>query len=106
MTDPITRTRTFTNDKKVSVKVLQYLRWIHEATVVEVADTADGTVVLTFEPALPYEDRRMSSIGVFKHYLPEIVSEGSEDGYFRSFVGYIPEGNVPYDQLKRHARLE
>ncbi|HEY6073437.1 MAG TPA: hypothetical protein VIV15_08630, partial [Anaerolineales bacterium] len=100
MTDPITRTRTFTNDQKVSVKVLQYLRWIHEATVVEVAETAEGTVVLTFEPALPYEDRRMSSIGVFKHSLPEIVSEGSEDGYFRSFVGYIPEGNVPYDELK------
>ncbi|RDJ94336.1 hypothetical protein B4Q13_15140 [Lacticaseibacillus rhamnosus] len=53
-----TRTRTGTRQK-------QWLRWIHEATVAEVAETADGIVVLTFETALPYDDPRMSAIGVF-----------------------------------------
>jgi hypothetical protein len=100
MTDPITRSRSVLNEKKILVPVTQYLRWIHEATVAEVAETAEGTVVLTFETALPYEDRRMSSVGMFKHYLTEIVSEGSEDGYFRSFVGYIPEGQVPTKDLE------
>ena len=100
MTDPITRSRSVLNEKKILVPVTQYLRWIHEATVAEVAETAEGTVVLTFETALPYEDRRMSSVGMFKHYFTEIVSEGSEDGYFRSFVGYIPEGQVPTKDLE------
>lgn len=101
MTDPITRSRTFINEKKVQQKSpLQYLRWIHEATVVDVAETAEGTVVLTFEPGVPYEDRRVSSIGIVKHYLTEILSEGSEDGYNRSFVGYLPEGQVPAVDLE------
>jgi hypothetical protein len=29
---------------------------MHEATVAEVAETADGPVVLTFKTALPYDD--------------------------------------------------
>ena len=32
--------------------------------------------------------------------LPEILSEGTEDGYNRSFVGYLPEGQVPVADLE------
>jgi hypothetical protein len=28
------------------------------------------------------------------------LSDGTEDQYNRSFVGYIPEGQVPVEQLK------
>jgi hypothetical protein len=100
MTDPITRTRLITGEKGSKVKQLQYLRWIHEATVADVAETADGWVVLTFETALPYEDRRVSAVGIFKHYLPDILSDGSEETYNRSFVGFVPEGQVPLADLK------
>jgi hypothetical protein len=97
--DPITRTRTILNEKKVPVKQLQKLRWIHEATVAEVAETAEGVVVLTFETALPYEDRRLSSVGIFRHTLPEILYDGGEEYYNRSFVGFIPEGQAPAGDL-------
>ncbi len=53
---PITRTRMVTGEKGAPVRVTQWLRWIHEATVVDVAETAEGTVVLTFETALPSDD--------------------------------------------------
>ena len=98
--DPITRTRTVLNEKKIPVRQLQWLRWIHEATVAEVAETAEGTVVLTFETALPYEDRRLSSVGLFKHSLQEILYDGGEENYNRSFVGFIPEGQVPAADLE------
>jgi hypothetical protein len=96
----VTRSRYFTNENKITVKEQQWLRWIHEATVVEVAETAEGPVVLTFETALPYEDRRLSSIGVFKHDLDYLLSVGTEDSYNGSFVGYVPEGPVNADDLE------
>jgi len=97
---PIIRTRTLVNEKGMGARQMEWLRWMHEATVVEVAETADGTVVLTFETALPSDDPRLSSIGVFKHYLSEILSDRDEDNYYRAFVGYTPEGQVPADNLK------
>lgn len=45
----MTRTRTVTGEKGTPVRVTEWLRWMHEATVVEVAETAEGIVVLTFE---------------------------------------------------------
>jgi hypothetical protein len=64
-----------------------------------VAETAEGTVVLTFETALPSDDPRLSSIGVFKHRLSSLLSDGEEDFYNRSFVGYVPEGKLPIENL-------
>jgi hypothetical protein len=98
--DPVTRTRFVTGEKGGSVRQMEWLRWIHEATVVEVADTAEGTMVLTFETALPSDDPRLSSIGVFKHRLSDLLSDGDEDYYNRAFVGYIPEGDLPEENLK------
>lgn len=77
----------------------QWLRWNHEATVVEVTETADGPVVLTFETALPGEDRRQSTIGVFKRYLSDLKHNVSPAQMNGTFVGYVPEGAVPYDDL-------
>jgi hypothetical protein len=79
---------------------VQWLRWIHEATVVDVAETADGTVVLTFETALPYEDKRLSTIGVFKHdpsYTTYSVGGSTING---AFVGYVPPGDLPFKNLE------
>jgi len=75
-------------------KKSQYLYWLHEATVAEVAETAEGKVVLTFETALPYEDRRLSSVGLFKHYDYNILFDGGEEAYNGSFEGYVPENKV------------
>jgi hypothetical protein len=86
-----TRRRTAVNDKKMTITTNQTLYWLHEATVAEVAETAEGRVVLTFETALPYEDRRLSSVGLFKHYEHNILFDGGEDTYNGSFVGYVPE---------------
>ena len=98
---PITRTRLAPGEKGASVRVTQWLRWIHEATVVDVAETAEGTVVLTFETALPSDDPRLSSIGVFKHYLVgDLLSDRDEENYFPAFVGYVPEGKVPLENLQ------
>jgi hypothetical protein len=98
---PITRTRVVTGEKGASVRVTQWLRWIHEATVMEVAETAEGMVALTFETALPSDDPRLSSIGVFKHYLVgDLLSDRDEENYFPAFVGYVPEGDVPVENLQ------
>ena len=96
----VKRTRTWQNEKKQTVRDEQWLRWIHEATVAAVAETAEGTVVLTFETALPEEDRSRSCIGVFKHYLNDIKFDGGEDNYNGSFVGFVPEGQVNEENLK------
>jgi hypothetical protein len=98
--DVVTRTRTRVNEKKQTVKEQQWLRWIHEATVAEVAETADGMVVLTFETALPYDDPRMSAVGVFKHDLHNLMFNGGEDAYNGSFVGFLPEGKLPASDLE------
>jgi len=79
----------------------QFLRWIHEATVVEVAETAEGTMVITYETALPDDYKGTSSIGIFKKPLSYFLSDGGEDTYNRSFVGYVPEENVPLDDLHK-----
>jgi len=96
----VTRTRMRTNEKRQTVKDQQWLRWIHEATVAEVAETADGPIVLTFETALPYDDPRMSAVGVFKHDLHNLMFNGGEETYNGSFVGYLPEGKVPAGDLE------
>jgi hypothetical protein len=95
----ITRTRTIVNEKKQKITQQQWLRWIHEATVAEVAETVDGPTILTFETALPYDDPRMSAVGVFKRDLDDLLFNGGEDGYNGSFVGYLPEGQVPASDL-------
>jgi hypothetical protein len=98
--DVVTRTRTRVNEKKQTVKDQQWLRWIHEATVAEVAETADGQIVLTFETALPYDDPRLSAVGVFKHHLHNLMWDGGEETYNGSFVGYLPEGKIPASDLE------
>jgi hypothetical protein len=95
-----TRSRTTITSDNQQVVENQWLRWIHEATVAEVAETADGMMVLTFETALPGGDKATSAVGLFKNSLKWHLSDGTEDQYNRSFVGYIPDGQVPLEQLK------
>ncbi len=78
----------------------QWLRWLHEATVVETAETMDGPTVLTFETALPYEDKRQSTIGVFKHFAGNLKHSFTPSSMTATFVGYVPESDVPYDSLQ------
>jgi hypothetical protein len=98
--DVVKRTRTRLTEKKQTVRDEQWLRWIHEATVAELAETADGPIVLTFETALPYDDPRMSSVGVFKHDVQNLMFNGGEETYNGSFVGFLPEGKVPASDLE------
>ena len=98
--DVTTRTRTTVDANKQSVTQTQWLRWIHEATVAEVAETADGTYIYTFETSLPDDDRGTSCLGLFRNTLNWNLSDGTEDTYNRSFVGFTPEGQVPMIQLK------
>jgi hypothetical protein len=101
MGETITRSRTFVDANKVKQNQRQFLRWIHEATVAEVAESiGNEKVVLTFETALPDAPKGVSSIGMFKHYESDIVSIGTEDAFFGSFVGYVPEGQPPLEHLK------
>jgi len=95
-----TRSRTTTTADKQKIVEKQWLRWIHEATVAEVAETADGMMVLTFETALPGGDKATSAVGLFKNTLKWHLSDGTEDQYNRSFVGYVPEGQIPVEDLK------
>ena len=97
--EPISRTRhkitTGKKGAKLGGKETQYLRWMHEATVAAVEETAEGTVVLTFETALPYEDPSMATVGMFKRYLHNLTSDLGEDGYNPAFVGFVPERALP-----------
>jgi len=79
----------------------EYLFWIHEATVAGLAETAEGNVVLTFETALPYEDRRLAAVGIFKRNDYNLLFDGGEDSYNGSFLGYIPENqaDIPMQDL-------
>jgi hypothetical protein len=95
-----TRSRTTIDAQKKSVTQNQWLRWIHEATVIEVVDTADGTYVYTFETSLPDDFRGTSCLGVFRNSLRWNLDDGTEDNYNRSFVGYVPEGQVPLLNIK------
>ncbi len=97
----ISRRRTLFDEKKRKTGMeTQYLRWLHEATVVEVAETADGTVVLTFETARPNDDRRLSSVGTFKHHLDNLVYKIGGNWFNPTFIGYTPEGDVPSEDLE------
>jgi hypothetical protein len=96
----MTRSRTTLDAQKKQVTQNQWLRWIHEATVIEVVDTADGTYVYTFETSLPDDFAGTSCLGVFRNTLRWNLDDGSEDNYNRSFVGYAPEGQVPTENLK------
>jgi len=96
----ITRSRTTLTPDRKKVVETEWLRWIHEATVAEVAETADGMMVLTFETSLPGGDNATSAVGMHKTPLSWHLSDGTEEQYNRSFVGYIPEGQVPVEHLK------
>lgn len=99
--ETVTRSRTLINpETKVKSQQHQWLRWIHEATVAEVAETADGTMVITYETALPDDDKGTSSVGTFRMPLSWHLDDGPEDTYNRSFVGFVPEGQVPMEHLK------
>jgi hypothetical protein len=98
--DFITRTRKRVLDKGRTATDKQWLRWIHAATVAKVAETAEGTVVLTFETALPYDDPSVSAVGVFPRYLPGVMWDGGEDNYNGSFIAYVPEDEVPLRDLE------
>jgi hypothetical protein len=91
----LTRSRTTLDAQKKPVTQNQWLRWIHEATVIEVVDTADGTYVYTFETSLPDDFAGTSCLGIFRNTLRWNLDDGSEDNYNRSFVGYVPEEQVP-----------
>jgi hypothetical protein len=95
-----TRTRTTFDAQKKPVTQNQWLRWIHEATVIEVVDTADGTYVYTFETSLPDDFAGTSCLGVFRNSLRWNLDDGSEDNYNRSFVGYVPEGQAPLQNVR------
>ncbi|MBI5952133.1 MAG: hypothetical protein HY865_10775 [Chloroflexi bacterium] len=97
----VTRSRTLVDPQtKVKTQQKQWLRWIHEATVAEVAETADGMTVITYETALPDGDKGTSAVGTFKMPLSWHLDDGPEDTYNRSFVGFVPEGQVPMEHLK------
>jgi len=98
--DGFKRTRAYLDDKKQPVKEEQWLRWLHEATVAEIAETAEGTVIYTFETALPGGDRNVSCIGMFKRYFSHLKYEVSASRFNPTFVGYTPEGQAPLDDLK------
>jgi hypothetical protein len=99
-----TRSRTTVDAQKKTVTQNQWLRWIHEATVIEVVDTADGTYVYTFETSLPDDFRGTSCLGIFRNTLRWNLDDGPEDNYNRSFVGYAPEGQVPLANV--HALMD
>jgi len=100
ISDITTRSRTTIAPDKRKVVENQWLRWIHEATVAEVAETADGMMVISFETARPDGDQATASVGVFKMPLSWHLSDGTEEEYNRSFVGFVPEGQVSAGQLR------
>jgi hypothetical protein len=95
-----TRSRSVTDAAGVSAVQKQYLRWIHEATFVETIETPDGQMVITFETDLPGGDDAKSCIGLFRKPLAWYLTDGPEDQYNRSFVGYVPEGQVPVEHIQ------
>jgi hypothetical protein len=99
MGEIITRSRTTIGADKKPIPQNQWLRWIHEATVAEVVETADGTYVYTFETSLPDDFRGTSCLGVFRNTLRWNLDDGTEDFYNRSFVGFVPEGQPPKEYL-------
>ncbi|MCC6501304.1 MAG: hypothetical protein IT313_13645 [Anaerolineales bacterium] len=98
--ESIKRTRTTLDANKKPIPQTQWLRWIHEATVIEVADLADGAYVYTFETSLPDDFRGTSCLGVFRNSLRWNLDDGTEDYYNRSFTGFVPEGQAPMEHVK------
>ena len=96
----VSRKRSTVDANKNRVEQEQWLRWIHEATVAEVGETAHGPVVLTYETALPDDDPGLSAIGLFKLSQNYALSDGPEDNYNRSFIGFLPEGPLPVEHLE------
>ena len=97
---PVKRSRSYLDENKQKATQQQWLRWIHEATVAEIGETAEGPVVLTYETALPDDDPALSAIGVFKHFSYNLLYESNEETYNGSFVGFVPEGQLPFDDLE------
>lgn len=102
MGQPITRWRQKRDQKgkPLGPRETQYLRWMHEATVAAVADTAEGKVVLTFETTLPYEDPSVSTVGMLKRYLKDLNHDQGEDAYNPSFVGFMPEKSLSANDVQ------
>jgi hypothetical protein len=73
---------------------------MHEATIIGVFDMVDGPTVLTFETALPDEDRRRSTIGVFRHSLNDLLYNITPHSFTGTFIGYTPEDELPVENLK------
>ena len=65
-------------------RTTEWLRWTHEAIVIEVADMADGPTVLTFETG---------EIGVNLRSLRRLSN------HWDVFVGYVPPGQPPRPEL-------
>jgi DNA-binding CsgD family transcriptional regulator len=66
-------------------EIKEWLRWTHEATIVEVADMADGTFVVTFETG---------QIGIVLRPLGQIINK------WDVCVGYVPPNPVPPPALE------
>jgi hypothetical protein len=96
----VKRTGVVSDASGARVSQVQWLRWIHEATIVQVTETAEGTVVLTFETALPYEDKRLSTIGVFKHDPSYVTFSIGTSTLVGAVAGYAPPGEIPYKNLE------
>lgn len=77
--------------RRVKRTYTQWLRWYHEATVVEVAEMVDGTNVITFETATPADGPGEATIGVMKRSINNYVGAGEN----KVFVGYLPEDRPP-----------
>ncbi|MEN4042776.1 MAG: hypothetical protein ROW39_10555 [Anaerolineaceae bacterium] len=78
----------------------QWLRWMHEAIVVKVIDSAEGTLVFTFETSLPGEPRSQSTMGISRRYVAHLIHNFPADELRGTFVGYVPDGRIPFDQIK------
>ncbi len=77
--------------KMVKQTLTEWLRWYHEATVVEVVDTVDGTFVITFETAFPDDGQGQSTIGVVKRPLYNYLGVSEN----KVFIGYVPVQSAP-----------
>ncbi|HSV85759.1 MAG TPA: hypothetical protein VLH85_04235, partial [Levilinea sp.] len=78
----------------------QWLRWMHEAMVVKVIESAEGRLVFTFETSLPGEPRSRSTMGISKCYLSHLMHNFPADELRGTFVGYVPDGKIPFGQLR------
>lgn len=94
------RSRSVTDPNEKSFRDDQWLRWMHEATIVGLFEMVDGPTVLTFETALPDEDRRRATIGIFRHALHNLIYTVTPAQFTGTFIGYTPEDSLPLDSLQ------